>query len=290
MGARTLLYTAMAIAPVVLTVGIGYHSRTYEDAFEWPNAKGDHSRINAYIGLVRETLPSVGPNRFDNEPQVREIAMAWIEGARTGKLQPLTPVTAEELYLSNQKGRILDANILLSRKLQTYADIHIANGKYREAATSLVLGSDIMQAPKYSNFVSLMRLSLLQSAILHRFETVYPKLGQKDRIQVAACMDRMKIDRRSFDLIAARTNKVILDEIARHQDTDEALQQGSATVPEDSFYEQPALAKARPGNEDQSYAGGEFAISNEAMEANQCQNIDQRNRSKIAEILNLKSK
>ncbi|MBC8064735.1 MAG: hypothetical protein H7Y17_07895 [Chlorobia bacterium] len=290
MRARKLLYTAMAIAPAFLMAGIGVHARTFEDTFEWPNAKGDHSRVNAYVGLVRETLPYVSINQLDDEPQVREIAKTWISDSQAGMIKPLVPVGADELYFFGQKGRILDANLMMVRKLQIYADSHIEKGNFREAAIDLVLGSDSLQALKYSSFVSLMRLSLVQSSLLRRIECVYPKLGSKDRAHVGACMERMKVDKRAFDLIAVRTQQILSAEIARHKDTDRAFRQASTTVPQNSFYEQPALAKARSGEVGQSYDDAEFAIINESIEASQCLMADKRNRLKIAEILSLGSK
>jgi hypothetical protein len=277
----------MALAPVVLMAAIGIHARTYVDPFEWPNTRPDQARMNAYLPLVVETSDRLRSKDRALESDARYLATVWIDGARTGKLKPLIPVSADELVSTNHKSKIFDSNGFVCRRLVEFADGHIKAGEYKEAAINLTLASDSLRALKYSSFMHLFRASLLQSNIIRRIGTIYPHLDKATRTRVAAGMNRMKGDRREFEAIARQARMVIRQQLYASADTENVVQLASRMAPESSFFEQPALAKGLPVDNMPSPEENAFMFPNQKIEANQCVETDERNRLMIKKIMSL---
>jgi hypothetical protein len=289
MEARKLLYTALVVAPVVLMAGIGVHARTYVDPFEWPNLGQDHQRISAYVPYLIKSQDLAWRRAADSEAQARRLAMILIEGKRSGKLTPLIPVTADELTPHGQKANVYESATMVSRFLISRADLHIAAGDHQEAITNLVLASESLSPLKYSEFTSLFRCTLQQGNILHRFEKIYPLADENARLEMQACMERIKGDRRQFAKIAKTARRIILECFGKKHTMDQAIMTTSNLVPEPSFFEQPALAKERPFIPTDVIDLG-VQVPNQRIEAQQCIVADERNRAMIQRIMALSPK
>lgn len=285
MEARKLLYTAMAVAPVVLMAGIGVYARTYQDPFEWTDSSADHRRISAYIPYIVQATERAWRRSPGAETKARHLAKMLIDGEKSGKLQPLVPITADELNPHGHKATVYEMATLVARFLIHTADEQMKAGNYRDATTNLVLASDSLSPLKYSEFTSLFRCTLQQGNILHRFRKMYPVADEKARGEMTACMTRMKGDRKEFIRIAKNAKRVLLESLGRQQTMEEAVLTASSLVPEPSFFEQPALAKERdPFANSAVNTTLAVPVPNQRIEATQCVLADERNRAMIQQI------
>lgn len=285
MEARKLLYTAMAVAPMVLMTGIGVHARTYSDPFEFPFTADDHARISAYVPYLVEATEKGWKRAPGAEDRARHLARYLIDGKSSGKLKPLVPITADDLNPQGHKRSVYEIATVVARFLIVKADQHIIAGNYAEAATNLALASDSLSPLKYSDFTTLYRSTLQQGHILHRFKEIYPETDVTTQQNIAACMERMKGDRKQFVRIAKTAKRVILECFVTKKTMEEAVETASSLVPEPNFFEHPALAKEKSA--ETLVYDPSLPVPNQRLEARQCVMADDKNRAMIDEIMTL---
>ena len=276
----------MAVAPVVLLAGIGIHARTYVDLYEWPETTEDHARVNAYVGVSTEALNWLYYRHTATEDKARKIAKLMIDGERAMTLRPLQPRNVDEFMTAGVKGKVIELGQSPARRLLEFSSQRIQEGDPIGAARNLQLASDSLNVFKYSNFMTLFRISLLQGQILRKIEEVYPKLSNGERHKLDLCMERMKGDMRKYAKLASNAKRVIIAEYREHENLQAALETASKLVPERTFFEQPALAKEKltqRGN----YQVDDTIIPNQRIEARQCLIVDQKNRLAIQRITSL---
>lgn len=246
MEARKLLYTAMVIAPAVALAGIGIHSQTYVDPFEWPAISADHDHMTAYLGVVQETTAATLHRSGDfNEEELRHAARRWISEASIGKLKPLVPVAYDDMVMTGVKGQIVSSMVVLHRALVGEADRHVKNGRYGEAAEDLLLSIRTADTLKYSSFLTVYRTSMLQANDVNRLNKIFGKLPEGQRLTIRAELSKLDKGPVSLQKIADHARKVYVEAIRRHADTEMAISTADRMIPAHSFFEQPALAKEK---------------------------------------------
>lgn len=288
MEARKLLYTILAVSPAVLMAGIGVHARTFVDPFEWPSAAEDHRRTNAYIPLVIKTQDllenSSGPQ---SRSEASLLATKWVQGSKIGILKPLTATTLEESPSSGNKARVIEVNYLLAKSMIQSSDESVAVGDFQRAAKNLALSSDVLNCIKYSNFLSLYRVTLVQHSILTRMQVVYPKVSPLNQKELVAAMQRMRSDEKLTGRLARHTRHLINAEMASYREIHALEGSQDDSEPTNAFFEQPALAKGNGLLEETELENIEFALPSFSLEVRQCLTADQRNRLMIQKIMSL---
>lgn len=288
MEARKLLYTAMVLAPAGLLAGIGIHSRTFHDPFEFPRTSEDQVRVNAYLDVVRETDKRTTVSQRENEPGIRTIAKRWIRETEEGKLKPLVPVAYDDVVLGGVKNQIVSSMRGLVHALITKADQRTQEGKPREAARDLILAVQTAQTLKYSSFMTVYRCSVLQHTALNRLEPIFETLPVEDRTEIRLRLAALPTDTASLKKIADKARQLYLQAIQRHQDNNGELL-ADQVVPEESFFEQPALAKTRPVSEtDLDVDGSDYTLPNLNSDAARCMQLESYLKLKIQRILSFK--
>lgn len=282
MEARKLLYSALAVAPAVLMVGIGFHSRTYVDPFEWPAVQEDHVRTSAYIPLVIETLNRSNRPDLEDSDSFRQLAMKWIDGERRGDLKPLVPTALDENALSGKKATVFDANQFVVKRLIFSAERQIGSQRYDAAASDLILGANVLSCLKYSSFMGLYRSNLMNHSLLRRIEIVYPRVSPSLRKELAVCMASMQNEEHKVREIAAHAKQLALTEAERYKQIRALEHDPDSSGGSSAFFEHPALAKAS--------GDSGSPLHDFSFEAHQCQLVDQRNRLMIKRIMNLSSR
>ncbi len=269
--------------------GIGIHARTYVDPYEWPDTQLDHQRTNAYVPIATESIDRLYSTKRPAEADIQKLANLWIDGYRSGKLKPLTPIDATELTSAGTKSKIFDTSGMISRQLVRISDEQIESGNMESAATNLTLASDVLNSLKYSDFMYLFRTTLQQHNVLTRFEQIYGRLNASQRKQVNGCMMRMKGDLNEFAKIAKNARQLILASMESHQHTHLAYQAASRMVPESSYFELPALAKEKNEDKSEFLDNQDFMFPNLRIEARQCMLAEERKRLMIQKIMSLPS-
>lgn len=287
MEARKLLYTAMALAPAVLMAGIGVHARTYVDPFDWPAVESDNQITRAYIPLVVRTRDLLASRENEDRSAIRAIAEDWSKGGRSGELKPLVPIGLEEVSMTGNKSKILDANNHLARRLIGIADHEIQSGNYDRASKDLILAADASICLKYSNFLSLYRISLAQNSILRRIEMVYPFVNVEARSRLKSSMKQMICDEQELSRMASRTERLIRAETRKYNEIHQLELISHQSAPEVTLFERSALAKGEEGATTFDPDTIEFARPSLTFEAQQCVAADQRNRLMIKKIMSL---
>ncbi len=282
MEARKLLYSAMAVGPVLLMAAIGVHARTYVDPYDWPETPEDHKRISAYIAMMPE-LEDMYYRKAATEGRAREVAQAMIDGRTSGSLKPLTPRNVDEFMPLGIKGKLIDLGQAPARRLMEYAATKIENHDLENASIDLQLASDSLNTLKYSNFMVLYRTSLTQGYILQMISEIYPKVSPDSQERLRACMERMKGSTREYARMASKAKQVIIAQYREYEDVNLALEAASKLVPEPSFFEQPAQAKTKFIHQG-AYRLDQTIIPNQRVEARQSMLTDQKNRLAIEMI------
>lgn len=287
MEARKLLYTMLAVSPAILMAGIGIHARAYVDPFDWPSVVEDHFRTSAYIPLVVETQNLLANPSDVSRSEVPRLAAKWVDGAKSGHLRPLVATTLDENPSAGNKGKVISVNYQLARCLVKYSDSEIAAGNYHRAATNLVLASDSLNCVKYSNFLSLYRVSLAQHNILVRIRIVYSKATPQTRKILAQAMLRMNSDDESADRLTRHTARLINNEIQSFREVHLGDRPGETSQESNTLFEQPALAKSNGLASETELESIELASPNLSLEVSQCKFAAHRNRLMIQKIMSL---
>lgn len=289
MEARKLLYILLAVSPAMLMGGIGIHARIYVDPFEWPNLDQDQQRIKAYIPLAVETQDKLENRSLAYQSVAPALATRWVDGFRSGALEPLMATTPEENPGAGTKGKVMSINYRLARILIQSADEEIESGNYGQASKVLALASDTLNCFKYSNFLSLYRITLAQHSVLSRLETVYPKVPYETQKELAKVMLRMQADEGRVRRLARHTMFLIRREMETYRETHSTEDGSENTVDLRLPFEHPALAKGNRIDSEMDLAMLEFALPNFSLEVRQCVSADQRNRLLIEKITSLSS-
>jgi hypothetical protein len=283
MSARKLLNVAVAIAPAVLMGGIGIHARTYEDPYEWTDSHADHERISSYIPIVRKTNELLASRKSAQENQARLLAREWQNGAKSGRLQLLVPISSREMVEVGMKAEIFSATVLVSRRLIEFADQDIAAGRIDEGVENLVLASNTLGVLKNSDFITLFRSCTLQSHVLKRLEPVAHLATERRRRDIARCVVAVRVDARTIEAMRKRTRKLIV--MAALNQVDEGDPADAPLIsPAASYLSEPAHAKT---DVSASRFGDEMAtrLDQMSVEMSLCQEADQSNRLTIDGIM-----
>lgn len=244
--ARKLLYSMMLAAPVALMAGIGVHARSYEDPFQFPDSGADHRRINAYIPLVIETKQKASEFGNSDETVVIELAKKWLAAKENGDLQPLSPVGTDEFVPTGIKGKILECQLHVSKRLIQLASLRRERGQSTAALQDLVLASKVANIMKYSNFNTFFRCSLMQTHAISQLDKVFDGLTTDEQNVAIHTFQDIRDHHGKLAIMANRARKIVIDAITVHEDIDVALASADRAVPSRSFFEQTASAKRIP--------------------------------------------
>jgi len=282
--ARKLLYSMMLVAPVALMAGIGVHARSYEDPFQFPDSGADHRRINAYIPLVIETKQKVTEFGTTSEAVDRDLAKKWLAAKESGELQPLSPVGTDEFVPTGIKGKILECQLQVSKRLIQFAQQRRERGQNAAALQNLVLASNVANIMKYSNFNTFFRCTLMQSHAISQLDKVFDDLNEDEQKTAVATIREIRDHHGKLGIMANRARKIVIDAITVHEDIDVALASADRAVPSRSFFEQTASAKRVP-NLGYDVVGAHYQIPSQFSTVQRALYADDQIRSMTLKIM-----
>ncbi|MBN9504171.1 MAG: hypothetical protein J0H02_20505 [Armatimonadetes bacterium] len=285
MEAKKLLYSFLVVAPVLALAGIGLHSRTYVDPFEWPQTGGDQLRINSYLDVVRDTDEQVQNDRVTSPDELRRIARRWIKGAGEGELKPLVPVSYDDMIVGGVKSQIFNSMVAVERGLMRQADGEVGNGDFRQATNDLLMAVHVAETLKYSNFLMVYRCSMMQHMALNRLDDMVPYLDSEQKSVLRKSLKKICRGTEPLNRIAHQAKMVYTTAVRLHENTEEAIRMAEKMVPSRSFFEQPALAKSNPAGEAATPVTETLMFSDLNNDAVRALTITKELEDKIAKIL-----
>ena len=292
MEARKLLYTSMVAAPAIFLAGIGIHARTFVDPFQFTDTTNDQARMNAYLGIVRESHDKLGYLRKADRQDVRDVAAKWIEGYHSGRLQPLVPVAYDEMVPTGAKDQIVDALSSTYRHLTRQADEEIEEGKNDIAAQDLATSIKLVQTVKFSSFAIDFRCSIWQKSALKRIGEIYSKLSPATKASIEKVLDELanENDREELLRISSNAKHIYFEAMHRQEEAETAMLSAEKVVPSRSFFELPALAKervlAQNGMGGQDLITDMFVLPNLMSDAARCMNQEDELKAQVQKLLN----
>src|SRR5205823_11372717 len=129
---RTVMYRLFTISPLLLAGTIAAESRFHLDMFQMVSCTTkQENEISAYIEPVRQAENLLWVR--SSPDKVRRVASVWIEGAKSGHLKPLEPVSADDSIETSIKGEIASASRSVQAKLMALYKSEAQRGDYDHA-------------------------------------------------------------------------------------------------------------------------------------------------------------
>ena len=175
MSLRTVMYRLFTISPLVLAGTIAAESRFHLDMFQTVACTSkQENEISAYIEPVRQAEKLLWLR--SSPDKVRRVAAAWIEGAKTGHLKPLEPVSADDSIETSIKGEIASASRSVQAKLMALSKSEAQRQEYAQAIEDAMTALRVGEVIKYSDAVSLANTATTQRGIIRNLSDLTVQL------------------------------------------------------------------------------------------------------------------
>lgn len=214
MGARTLLYRLMVISPVALIAWIIGTSRFQFENFEFVACtKQQHEAIDAYREAVAVTLPMTS-RKYNGPPEeIRNAAALWIEGATSGRLRPLTPVSITDSMRDGIKSEIRECETALSGQLRRLAERGIERGEFNQALGDLGMALMLSQILRSSDPIAEAACCHEEGLTLNLIEKMLPNLDESQLIAIQRTLTSIRDSKPTLDSLVRQTNVLIRREV-----------------------------------------------------------------------------
>lgn len=205
MSARKLIYELMLLAPVLLLLGIGVQSRTYNDPFE-PDMMSptEQARVEAYIPYVNSATSCLdGVPEFEKVNALRREALKWIGAHERGELRDLIPVAFEDDWSDNAKEEIFEARRVLGRRLLHWAEKNGDHVSIDGFARDAVLVMRLMEVLKYSDPKSAYESAAAQFGLVQKIASRLRTERSKEASTWAPQLQQFLSKQRTFGAVAS---------------------------------------------------------------------------------------
>jgi hypothetical protein len=186
MPAKTLVYKAMVAMPALCLAVLGAKARIEYDPFEFvsPTPK-QNADILAYRGVVQHTAAlTIDPYSVPDVEKTRRVAYEWVEGAKQGKLVPLTPVSYDDSTRDGIKSEITFRDQAVSALVLFAANQELDSRQYDRAVSDALLGIQVAQVIKYSDYPTVMQGSIYERRGFRVLVSALPHLTPVKRLAV----------------------------------------------------------------------------------------------------------
>lgn len=194
MRARTFLYEFMIASPVIMLAAIGVQTRTYHDDFEFPRYSAHlEKKIRAYSDVMRATeMANESEGGSDHAQLVRSAGLKWVQGARSGELQPLEPEFLTDAINEGVKSQIYAGCMSICADLMSSGRRLAREGDHDAAVQDLALATEVLQTLKYSDLISVGTISTRQRGILRLIREYAPHISSDVAKKVSDRLARLE--------------------------------------------------------------------------------------------------
>ncbi len=142
--------------PVLFSAFVALYSRNYQDRYQVPSSTPQQeSTVLAYAPYIRQTNQLFSKNAYSiNRTEMLQVAGNWEKADESGILQPLPKVSFEDSIQQGVRGQIIHSKSMLVSALYEDARDLESNGRPNQAAQEVLLGVNLSQGLKYSDFNS----------------------------------------------------------------------------------------------------------------------------------------
>ncbi len=182
MQARTLAYRLMVLSPIfyIGTLVVRAHIQVNSFDFTACTTK-QHEAITAYRPYVIDAVSFRNKQtKHVSREQLRSVAARWVEGGRTGELQPLLPVHIHDFVREGVKQEVYRSGDSMVTHLLVIARYESEAGNLARAARDVLLAARLSEVLKYSDPYSVAHSGMQQRAALAAFGKIAPSLSPED--------------------------------------------------------------------------------------------------------------
>ena len=173
---------ALIACPLLFTGFIGIYSRSYTDDHVVPAGTPAQDAVAfSYVPYVRETNEILSHARYSRGGMLK-LAYQWDDAVRSGRLQPLVPISFEDDPKQGARNEIFRAKCrVVARLLDDVIDQSSARN-YHQAVVEAVLAARLSESLKYSSFNSVYTCSTEQKRALSLVAKIAHKLSADDKV------------------------------------------------------------------------------------------------------------
>lgn len=153
----------MVATPIVFMAAMGVQSRTFAPNYQFVQGDAAHeAKVYAYLQPFKRAKASI--IRLDTPSLVncRTEARQWVNLSKKGLLTPIEPVAYEDSPTEGPKGQLVRMVQLMSSVLAWGARQERDAGNIDQSVKDAVLGIQIAQVLKYSDFQTLSAMGMCQ--------------------------------------------------------------------------------------------------------------------------------
>lgn len=215
--AKKLVYQAMVAMPAMFLLGLGVKARTEHDPFEFvqPTPRQNEA-ILAYRHVVADSADiQVDKYRIPVLEATRKLAREWVDGARSGALIPLQPVSFDDSMRDGVKSEIMNRNSAVASAMLLNASIEFDSRQYEKGIQDALLGMEVSNVIKYSDYSTVMQGAIYDRRGLRLIDEALTRVSPQTRLAVRKDLALVRPDADRFQAIQEVERIVFLDYINR---------------------------------------------------------------------------
>ena len=178
--------------PLLFTGFVGIYSRRYTDDHIVPaGTPAQDAVVFSYLPYVRQTNEVLANDGYNRNAMVK-LAFDWDSAARSGRLQPLIPVSFEDDPKQGARNQIFRAKSRLVAGLLDDVIDQSAAHNYHQAAKEALLATRLSESLKYSTFDSVYTCAVEQKRAVYLVNKIAHKLSSEDKALVRDDLARIQ--------------------------------------------------------------------------------------------------
>lgn len=211
MWARRLIYTLLAMLPVMFTAAIAVGTRL--TPMDWSTPEfGDKTNeaLLKYSALVKRTEEETPASMHPDPGPVFRVAHAWIDSE-------MPPLSAGNLPASGLEGPFYDvqrARQLLCMNLLRVAQQQEEEGHWDDAGHTYSLMLNLAEVAKYSSLNSINTATDCQREALRHIDRITPHLARATQDELVAALDEVTVRPETVSLSAEKLMDATRDLLA----------------------------------------------------------------------------
>ncbi len=217
MPAKQLVYKAMVAMPAICLAGLGAKAQIEYDPYEFvtPTPKQNEA-ILAYTDVVSKSEHAERLAYTSGYlTATRAVGLMWVDGAKSGKLVPLVPVSYDDTSRDGIKAEITQRNQSICSSLIYNANQEKFKGDYANAVSDSLMGIRVAQVLKYSDYPSVMQAGLYERRALKVLIDALPHVPGAQRRQIAAELVNLKPKAERLQQVAGLERFMFIDYLRR---------------------------------------------------------------------------